>query len=152
MVLGIWIANDLISVQVKVCYSNVSYCILASGILILTVQQFTLQEIAEAYDVLSNAEKKLTYDRYGDVRGASGAFRRPSQSNGASYQEFRQFHTIDPFEIFRSFFGGTDPFRSDHFRQEFYNTISWDFIDNLKECMYVCIYWGLLSANTFINE
>ena len=99
------------------------HCILASGILILTVQQFALQEIAEAYDVLSNAEKKLTYDRYGDVRGASGAFRRPSQSNGASYQEFRQFHTIDPFEIFRSFFGGTDPFRSDHFRQEFYNTI-----------------------------
>ena len=74
------------------------------------------QEIAEAYDILSNPEKKSTYDRYGDVRGASGAFRRPSQTNGTSFHEFRQFHTIDPFEIFRSFFGGTDPFRSDPFR------------------------------------
>jgi len=77
----------------------------------------SFQEIAEAYDVLSNTEKKSTYDRYGDVRGASGAFRRPSQNNGTTYHEFRQFHTIDPFEIFRSFFGGADPFgRSDTFR------------------------------------
>jgi hypothetical protein len=37
--------------------------------------------------------------------------RRPSQSNGAAFHEFRQFHTIDPFEIFRSFFGGADPFQ-----------------------------------------
>lgn len=74
------------------------------------------KEIAEAYDVLSNPEKKSTYDRYGNVKGGSNPFRRSSQSNGAGFQEFRQFHTIDPFEIFRAFFGGTDPFRSDPFR------------------------------------
>jgi len=67
----------------------------------------SLQEIAEAYDVLSNPEKKRRYDL-----GPSAPFRRHSQPSGPGphFHDFSAFHPIDPFEIFRTFFSGGDPF------------------------------------------
>ncbi|XP_073693802.1 dnaJ homolog subfamily B member 1a [Garra rufa] len=63
------------------------------------------KEIAEAYDVLSDAKKKDIYDRYGEdgLKGHAGG-----GSNGPSYT----FHG-DPHAMFAEFFGGRSPF--DHF-------------------------------------
>ncbi|KAA0705244.1 DnaJ -like protein subfamily B member 1 [Triplophysa tibetana] len=60
------------------------------------------KEIAEAYDVLSDAKKKDIYDRYGEdgLKGHTGG-----GSNGPSYT----FHG-DPHAMFAEFFGGRSPF------------------------------------------
>lgn len=55
-------------------------------------------EISEAYQVLSDPEKKQIYDKYGEeglTRGGGGG---------------GGFHHIDPETIFRQFFGGNDSF------------------------------------------
>ena len=77
------------------------------------------KEIAEAYDVLVDADKRATFDRYGE-EGLKGNVRRHSQSSASVDPSFnshffgagahRGFGHIDPFEIFRSFFGTGDPF------------------------------------------
>ncbi|XP_067237509.1 dnaJ homolog subfamily B member 1a [Chanodichthys erythropterus] len=60
------------------------------------------KEIAEAYDVLSDAKKKDIYDRYGEdgLKGHAGG-----GTNGPSYT----FHG-DPHAMFAEFFGGRSPF------------------------------------------
>ncbi|MFC1627288.1 DnaJ C-terminal domain-containing protein [Patescibacteria group bacterium] len=84
------------------------------------------KELSEAYEVLSNPQKRKTYDQFG-----SAAF-DPSQARGfgGQGQTYRQgpftytYTTTggqpgaqgfggftDPFEIFESFFGGASPFR-----------------------------------------
>ena len=72
--------------------------------------------IAEAYEVLSNADKKASYDRYGEsgISGNGGGVRRNSHPSRSSHTFHTSFHTIDPFEVFRSFFGGHDPFSGPH--------------------------------------
>lgn len=66
------------------------------------------QEISEAYEVLSDAEKRAVYNRYGK-EGLQGS------APGGNFREFRQdnpvFHFRNAEEIFRDFFGG-DPFSS----------------------------------------
>jgi len=71
----------------------------------------TFKEIAEAYEVLSDANKKAAFDRYGDDslhRGRSRGNRRHSED---SYSRNAHFHPSDPFDLFRTFFGNQDPFR-----------------------------------------
>ena len=72
--------------------------------------------IAEAYEVLSNSDKRAAYDRYGEsgVSGNGGGVRRNSHPGRSSHTFHTSFHTIDPFEVFRSFFGGHDPFSGPH--------------------------------------
>ncbi|AKM79770.1 TPA: hypothetical protein DEQ95_05160 [Candidatus Beckwithbacteria bacterium] len=90
------------------------------------------KEISEAYEVLSNPEKKKTYDQFGHSAfdpsagfGGFGAGTRTYRQGPFTYTyttsgnqapgggfgfDFGGF--TDPFEIFESFFGGASPFRT----------------------------------------
>ncbi|XP_058389238.1 dnaJ homolog subfamily B member 3-like [Diceros bicornis minor] len=71
------------------------------------------KQVAQAYEVLSDAKKREVYDRYGEAGveeggggGAGGLFEDP----------FEYVFTFrDPAEVFREFFGGQDPFSFDFF-------------------------------------
>lgn len=71
------------------------------------------KEIAEAYEILSDPNKKSTFDQYGEdgLHGNGRARQQQQQSN--MHRNF-SFHPMDPFEVFRSFFGGHDPFGGMH--------------------------------------
>jgi len=73
------------------------------------------QRISEAYDVLSDEKKRNIYDRFGKsgLTGGGGSGGRGGRGPGAHrdhFQQHFQFHFRDPQEIFREFFGGSDPF------------------------------------------
>ena len=79
------------------------------------------KEIAEAYEVLSDADKRATYDHYGEEGlrpggggggggGGESRSRRSSTTAGPAFGRHFSYHPMDPFEVFRSFFGGHDPF------------------------------------------
>uniref|UniRef100_A0A8C5QU49 J domain-containing protein n=1 Tax=Leptobrachium leishanense TaxID=445787 RepID=A0A8C5QU49_9ANUR len=73
------------------------------------------KDIAEAYEVLSDTQKREAYDRYGrsGITGA-GSARSPSDHVFSGFEyTFRS-----PDEVFREFFGGRDPF-SDFFGDDF---------------------------------
>ncbi len=55
------------------------------------------KEIAAAYEVLSDPDKRSQYDRFGDVDAGNGGF---GGGGGFNVDE------VDPFEIFQAFFGG----------------------------------------------
>jgi len=67
------------------------------------------KDIAEAYEVLSNKEKREIFDRYGEegLKGTSGG--GPGPNGGFTY-EFRG----DPREIFSRIFGNDNPFGNVH--------------------------------------
>src|SRR3954468_19815157 len=56
------------------------------------------KEAAEAYEILSDADRRATYDRYGHDGLRSGGY----ASNFSSFGSFS--------DIFDAFFGGGDPF------------------------------------------
>jgi DnaJ-class molecular chaperone len=56
------------------------------------------KEIAAAYEILSNPDKRSHYDRFGNAPGTgTGGFGGPGGFN---------MNEVDPFEIFQAFFGG----------------------------------------------
>ena len=72
------------------------------------------KEVSEAYQVLSDEQKKAAYDRYGHDAFKQGAGRAGAgQGFGGFGQGFGGFGSqqqysdfVDPFEIFEQFFGG----------------------------------------------
>ncbi|KAM9663808.1 dnaJ homolog subfamily B member 6-like [Trichechus inunguis] len=67
------------------------------------------KQVAEAYEVLADAQKRDVYDRYGKAAvdgGGGGPFDDPFDF---------VFTFRDPAEVFREFFGGRDPFSFDFF-------------------------------------
>lgn len=84
------------------------------------------KEISEAYEVLSNPQKKQQYDQFGHAAfdpasgfggfggGArtyrQGPFTYTYTTSGGSRPGGFGFDFTDPFEIFESFFGGASPF------------------------------------------
>jgi len=64
------------------------------------------KEAAEAYEVLSDADKKAQYDRYGHA-GVSGQGRGFGGGGGMNMEDiFSQFGDIFGDDLFGSFFGG----------------------------------------------
>lgn len=89
------------------------------------------KEINEAYQILSNPQKKTAYDNYGHDAftpgggnpfaggfqgGQSGPFTYTYQTGGEN--PFGNADFGDPFDIFESFFGGGNPFGQGRVRQQ----------------------------------
>jgi curved DNA-binding protein len=90
------------------------------------------KEVTRAYEVLSNEEKRKTYDQYGQAAfeqgagqgpfgGAGGPFGGFGGQQGGQQGPFSYTYTsngqgfdfgggVDPFDIFEQFFGGASPF------------------------------------------
>lgn len=58
------------------------------------------KEVNEAYQVLSNDQKRAQYDQFGSVGGGAGA-----GPGGWDFSNFRGFEDIDMGDIFETFFG-----------------------------------------------
>lgn len=65
------------------------------------------KQISEAYDVLSDVQKRQIYDLYGEEGLKSGQFSAASPTSGGSDRGFR-FSPRDADAIFAEFFGGFD--------------------------------------------
>ena len=66
------------------------------------------KEIAEAYEVLSDADKRAAFDRYGEEGLSKGG--RGRDRAGPTFSRSHSYATMDPFDLFRTFFGSGDPF------------------------------------------
>ncbi|MFZ5365743.1 MAG: DnaJ C-terminal domain-containing protein [Patescibacteria group bacterium] len=114
------------------------------------------KEINEAYEVLSDSEKRAAYDQFGHAAfepggmGAGGPFaggftRTYRQgpftytyttygggSAGSPFEGFGGFDFSDPFEIFEQFFGGASPFARAQRIPRYGLTL--DFLEAAKGC------------------
>ena len=66
------------------------------------------KEIAEAYEVLSDQDKRATYDQFGEEGlrpggggGGESRSRRSSTTAGPTFGRHFSYHPMDPFEVFR---------------------------------------------------
>ncbi|KAF3620119.1 putative thioredoxin H2-like [Capsicum annuum] len=68
------------------------------------------KQISEAYDVLSDSQKRQIYDIYGDEALKSGQFDPSSPSMNGTYGNGRgfKFNSRDAEDIFAEFFGGSE--------------------------------------------
>lgn len=106
------------------------------------------KEINEAYQVLSDSQKRSAYNQYGHSAfsaggapgtGSHGGFPGGSPFGGGSWKVYtsnRQaqsagFDFSDPFEIFEQFFGGGSPFRQTTARVQRYG-MTIDFMEAVK--------------------
>ncbi len=102
------------------------------------------KEINEAYEVLSNSDKKAKYDQFGHAAfdpsagfgGGGQSYRQGpftyTYSSGGGFEDMfggaGQQGFNDPFNIFESFFGGQNPFGGG-FQQKPHYSMAIDFMD-----------------------
>ena len=105
------------------------------------VAEEKFKEINEAYQILSDAQKKAAYDQYGQAAFEQGGFGQGQAyrqgpfsytyyTNGANDGDYEGFS--DPFDIFEQFFGSASPFggRSRTRRKTY--SLSIDFMEGVK--------------------
>jgi DnaJ-class molecular chaperone len=98
------------------------------------------KEVTKAYEVLSNEEKRKTYDQFGAAAFEQGAGQGPFGGNpfggqNGQYGPFTYTYSTngqdfggfsDPFDIFEQFFGGASPFGNRARRPVYSLTISFN--------------------------
>src|SRR3990167_1539787 len=106
------------------------------------------KEINEAYQILSNPQKRTAYDQYGAAGaqgfggggnpfaqgfgGQSGPFTYTYTTDGDGQNPFANMDFGDPFDIFESFFGGGNPFGRTQAKSIPRYSISIDFMEAAK--------------------